>query len=102
MLNLMPMMVYLPGRHLMTALVCIGCCLLSARAEATLRFHWEADFPAETQAKLRTWLNEAFAALEQHVGALPPMPVHVHIHRRAPAAEPVPWANTRHGRVQAE
>lgn len=88
-----------PFRHLVAALAVTWSGLLPSPAEAKLYFYWEADFPAETRTELQDWLRDAFEALEEHVGVLP-LPVHVHIHRRSPADEPVPWASTRRGKRQ--
>lgn len=73
--------------------------LLSAVAHAGLQFHWQDVFTAEEQAKLRAWIEETHAAVEHLVGPLP-FEVHVFMHRRDGAAEPVPWANTQRSRRQ--
>jgi len=76
-----------------------GTCLFSSPGRADLQFHWQASFDDATQTMVRAWLSESFDALESYVGELP-MPVHVHVYRRSPANEPVPWAQTRRGKPQ--
>lgn len=88
-----------PARRYLYAALLLGAALFSSPSRADLHFHWQARFDDATQTMVRNWLTESFAALEAHVGALP-IPVHVHIHRKSPADEPVPWAQTRRGRPQ--
>ncbi|MFU8821098.1 MAG: hypothetical protein ACNA8G_06030 [Gammaproteobacteria bacterium] len=73
--------------------------LLSAVAQAGLQFHWQDAFTVQEQAKLRAWIEETHAALQDLVGPMP-FDVHVFMHRRDGASEPVPWANTQRSRSQ--
>lgn len=66
---------------------------------AELTYVWEDAFSETERARLVSWVEEAAAGVETLVGAFP-MDVEIHFHRRAGAREPVPWANTRRGRVQ--
>jgi hypothetical protein len=66
---------------------------------AELRFVWVDEFSDAERERLATWVEAAADGVETLVGAFP-MGVEVHFHRRSGAREPVPWANTRRGRVQ--
>tara|TARA_Y100001933_G_scaffold242840_1_gene270929 strand:+ start:2644 stop:3465 length:822 start_codon:yes stop_codon:yes gene_type:complete len=70
----------------------------SGRA-AELSHVWVDEFSEAERAMLVRWTEEAAAGVEALVGSFP-MDVEVHYHRRDGAREPVPWANTRRGRVQ--
>lgn len=87
------------ARWVFCTVLLLGAGLCSSPARADLHFHWQAAFDVATQTMVRAWLSESFDALESHVGELP-IPVHVHVHRRSPANEPVPWAQTRRGTPQ--
>ena len=73
--------------------------LLWTPADASLRFEWSDKFSPAEQQKLVHWVTETQAGVERLVGPFP-FDVHVTFHRRDGAREPVPWANTRRGRVQ--
>lgn len=73
--------------------------LLSAAAYAELQIHWQDVFVAQEQDKLRAWIEESFTAVTDLVGPLP-FDVHVFMHRRDGAREPVPWARTQRSRLQ--
>ena len=66
---------------------------------AELAYVWVDEFSDAERAKLVSWVEAAAAGVEVLVGAFP-MDVEIHFHRRPGASEPVPWANTRRGRVQ--
>lgn len=73
--------------------------LLSAGAQAELRIHWQDAFTAQEQAKLSAWIEETYTAVADLVGPMP-FDVHVFMHRRDGAREPVPWARTQRSRLQ--
>lgn len=70
----------------------------SARAE--LVWHWEDRFTAAEQVKLQAWLSDTSDAVQRWAGAYP-FDVHLYLHRRDGAREPVPWANTWRNGQQA-
>ena len=72
---------------------------LTLTAAAELSHVWVDEFSEAERAMLVRWTEEAAAGVEALVGSFP-MDVEVHYHRRDGAREPVPWANTRRGRVQ--
>lgn len=74
--------------------VCLLALLSWSAAAAELRFVWEDAFDAAERVRLEGWIRDTQAAAERLVGPFP-MPVTVHLHRRASAREPVPWAHTR-------
>ncbi|HEX7038357.1 MAG TPA: hypothetical protein VF210_21510 [Pseudomonadales bacterium] len=80
--------------------VCLLALLSWSAAAAELDFVWEDAFDAAERARLEGWIRETQAAVERLVGPFP-MPVTVHLHRRASDREPVPWAHTRRWRGQA-
>jgi len=81
-----------------TALL-LGLLLSAPVFGANLRWHWEDPFTAEEQARLRHWITNTQQALERLTAPVP-FPVHLYMHRLEGRGEPVPWANTRRGKVQ--
>jgi len=73
--------------------------LLCNQADAALRFEWSDKFSPAEQEKLVRWVEETQAGVARLVGPFP-FDVHVTFHRRDNAREPVPWANTKRGRIQ--
>lgn len=69
-------------------------------AQASIVWHWEDSFTPSEKAKLKSWLEDTHAALERYAGRLP-FAVHVYMHRRNNAAQPIPWANTQRNKEQA-
>lgn len=67
---------------------------VAAPVAAELTFVWEDTFTAAEQSRLEGWIRQTHRAVESVVGPFP-MDVHIHMHRREGAREPVPWANTR-------
>ncbi|MEW5250535.1 gluzincin family metallopeptidase [Microbulbifer sp. 2201CG32-9] len=68
-------------------------------AKAELVWHWQDPFDAADKQKLTKWIDRTVTAVEQQVGPYP-FDVHIYFYRRAGRGQPVPWANTRRGRVQ--
>ncbi|GAB5414098.1 MAG: hypothetical protein Cons2KO_17010 [Congregibacter sp.] len=75
-------------------------CTSSAGTLAELQWHWEDSFRDDEKNKLQLWLREASQGVEAFAGAFP-FDVHVHLHRRDGASQPVPWANTERSGRQA-
>lgn len=63
-------------------------------------WHWEDVFTETEQEKLEYWVESTYEGVERYAGSLP-FDVHIHLHRRDNASEPVPWANTRRSGRQA-
>ncbi|WOJ95697.1 hypothetical protein R0137_10590 [Congregibacter brevis] len=82
------------------ALVALAQLLLSLPVQGAIVWHWEEDFTELEQETLVPWLTDTHSALERFVGPLP-FDVHVYMHRRDGADQPVPWANTRRNNEQA-
>lgn len=72
---------------------------IAGPASAALHFHWEDRFTPAERAKLEAWIRGTQAAVETLVGAYR-FDVHVRVHRRDGAGEPVPWAHTFRERPQ--
>jgi len=72
---------------------------LSVPVNAGIHWHWKDRFTGGEQRKLMTWIRQTVAGVESLVGPYP-FDVHVTFHRRRPANEPVPWANTERSRRQ--
>jgi len=93
-----------PCRTSSFVLICLFVLLCSASSpsfaahDQALQFHWQDQFSQNEQAKVKSWLRETHAALEQLVGSLP-FTTQLYIHRTE-AGEPVPWANTERSRIQ--
>ena len=68
-------------------------------ARADLELHWQHDFSDHEKRMLSAWVAETERAVEALVGPFP-FVVHVYLHRREDAGEPVPWANTQRSRRQ--
>lgn len=65
-----------------------------------LIWHWEDEFSDAEQKMLQAWLVETADAVQRW--AVPfPFAIHLYMHRRNGAREPVPWANTWRGGEQA-
>lgn len=80
--------------------VVLLCLTVAGQARAgELIYIWEDDFSRAERNRLTTWVEETAAGVEALVGDFP-VDVTIHFHRRAKSREPVPWANTRRGRVQ--
>jgi hypothetical protein len=73
---------------------------IASFSHAELVIHWRDPFSTAEQAHLTAWVEDAHAAVERLVGPFP-FDVHVHLHRRSGAREPVPWAHTRRRRDQS-
>ncbi|EED33112.1 conserved hypothetical protein [gamma proteobacterium NOR5-3] len=69
-------------------------------ARSALVWHWEDPFTLSDRGMLSDWLTQTHAALQRYAGILP-FDVHVYMHRRDGAKEPVPWANTWRDTEQA-
>ncbi|WOJ94294.1 hypothetical protein R0135_03810 [Congregibacter variabilis] len=69
-------------------------------AHSALVWHWEDPFTQPEREKLGEWLDRTHAALVAYAGVLP-FDVHLYMHRREGAKEPVPWANTWRNKEQA-
>ncbi|MFO7669715.1 MAG: hypothetical protein R6W31_08665 [Bacteroidales bacterium] len=62
-------------------------------------WHWEDEFNAGEQLKVKEWLTRVTLAAEATIGVYP-FDLHFHIHRRNSSPEPVPWASTRRHPLQ--
>ena len=76
----------------------VAAALTAAPARADLRFQFDDSFSEAERAKLKLWVSDVAAGVENLVG---PYPFDVRIRfERARSAEPVPWAHTLRGRTQ--
>ncbi len=75
------------------ALSCLFLAVFSAHSSAAIVWHWQDTFSTAEQAKLQSWVNETYKAVEDTVAPFP-FDVHIYFHRRDGAEEPVPWAHT--------
>lgn len=66
---------------------------------AELRWHWEGDFSEVEQHRLKIWIIRTVTVIEELVDSYP-FDLHIHFRRLSGQSEPVPWANTRRGRLQ--
>ena len=82
------------------AFVLVVAVLSAPGARADLVWHWEDSFSAEEQTMLTAWLSETADAVQRWAGTYP-FDVHLYLHRRDGAREPVPWANTWRNGQQA-
>ncbi|MFK8041421.1 hypothetical protein [Congregibacter sp.] len=82
------------------ALVTLASLSLSVPVQGAIVWHWVGDFTELEQKALVPWLTDTHRALESFVAPLP-FDVHVYMHRRDGADQPVPWANTRRNNEQA-
>lgn len=82
-----------------TGLILTLALLAYGKGHAEVRFIWKDAFSGAEQEKLRTWVEDTVAGVEQLVGPFP-FDIHVHMHRADRGREPVPWANTRRGAKQ--
>lgn len=73
--------------------------MLASSAQADIIWHWQDDFSGREKARLKVWITRTVAAVETLVGPYP-FDVHIHFYNMPGRGEPVPWANTRRGRVQ--
>lgn len=71
---------------------------LVSPAQAELTFRYDGGFSESERDKLKTWIVDVHAGVEDLVG---PFPFDVEIRfKRTQSNQPVPWANTRRGRRQ--
>lgn len=80
-------------KYILAALICL---LYSLSAHSALKYRWQDNFSRQQQAKLKTWVDETYASVEQMVGS-PPFDITIYMHRTSSRSSPVPWANTRRG-----
>lgn len=73
--------------------------MLAGSAQADIVWHWQDDFSGQEKKRLKTWITRTVAAVETLVAPYP-FDVHIHFYRMSGRGEPVPWANTRRGRIQ--
>jgi len=60
---------------------------------ADVVWHWVDEFSDLEKGKLKAWLIPTLEATQKTLGTSP-FDVHLHMHRKEKAKEPVPWANT--------
>ena len=77
----------------------IFCFLYSLTGHSTLIYRWQDNFSRQEQVKLKRWVDETYAGVQQMVGT-PPFDIVIYMNRTRSGNNPVPWANTRRGRVQ--
>ena len=84
-------------RRLLALLALFSGSALNA-AQAELVWHWEDQFSAAEKRKLKAWVEETVAAVEEFVTPFP-FDIHINFHRTS-SSRPVPWANTIRSRRQ--
>jgi len=78
---------------ILVALFCFCYCL---PAQSELIYRWQDNFSRNEKAKLKSWVDEAYASMQEMVGRLP-FDITIYMHRTRSNSTPVPWANTRRG-----
>ena len=79
-------------------LLALAAGMISGAANAELVWHWEDRFSPAEKRKLKAWIEETVAAVEDFVTPFP-FDVHINFHRTS-SSRPVPWANTIRSRRQ--
>lgn len=83
------------SRYLITAVICL---LYSLAAHSELSYRWQDSFSRQDKVKLKQWVDEAYAGLEQLVGT-PSFDITIEMHRSS-SREPVAFGHTRRGSRQ--
>ena len=82
------------------SLMLLALCFLSVPARADIIWHWQGQFTSVEKQKLKSWITQTAAAVEDTVAPYP-FDVHIYFHRLMGRGEPVPWANTQRRPNQA-